>query len=186
MISITMVDKYLGYLTSRFNIPNDYFLLCYNLFKRTYIPRLKDDNNRIGDALNLRSDFIEWYQDEKNDIIPAEEYGNFEEEGANCLEVLLYLSLRLEEDLMYDYKEGDRTIEWFFEFINNLNLDDMTNDNFKVDSEDYISEALTKWIDGTYDADGRNGNIIITNRGGDLRNMSLWAQLQEFAKEYIP
>lgn len=185
MISETMVDKYLGYLTDRFEIPDTYTMLCCSLLKKPFVPVIKDDYNRVEDALTLRIDFVECYSDIYDDIVPIDEYGNFEEEDVSCLEMLLYLALRLEEDLMYDYKEGDRTIEWFFEFITNLNLDDITNENYSEKSCYYISEILDRWMNREYNDNGENGNIIITNRNCDMRNMPIWNQLQEFSREAL-
>lgn len=83
------------------------------LFNRDYIWVISMDENRAGDGIWLRRLFSE----EKN-------YTEKPLSGEPCsvLEMLVALSVKIEDDVMYDYEIGDRTGKWFWLMIRNMGL----------------------------------------------------------------
>lgn len=165
-------DGYFGYLCSVINIPPEYTYVMYFIYNKTFYSSLKLDENRIHDAFRLRNYYCE---DNKIEGLEKEEVFSFD---PNCLEILISLAKRLEDDILYNNKEGDRTKEWFWMFIKNLGLD-----NIEVPEKEDISNKLDKWLERKYDKNGKNGNIIVLNGlcRIDLRKLEIWDQFQVFA-----
>lgn len=83
------------------------------LFNRDYIWVIPMDENRAGDGIWLRREF----SSEKN-------YTKKPLSGEPCsvLEMLVALSIRIEDDVMYDWEMGDRTGDWFWIMVKNMGL----------------------------------------------------------------
>lgn len=166
-------DTYFGYLRNRIEAPPEYTFLLYFVFEKSYYSPLKMDENRVHDAYKLREDF----RDESGIKGLAEE--RLFEFEINCLEVLIALSERLENDILYNNREGNRTKEWFWMFIKNLGLDGLISGEV---SREEVIEKLDIWLERKYQKDGKNGNIIVLKgcSSVDLRKTELWDQLQLF------
>lgn len=83
------------------------------LFKREYIWVISMDENRAGDGIWLRRQFsLEKNYTEKP----------LSGEPCNVLEMLVALSIRIEDDVMYDWEMGDRTGDWFWIMVRNMGL----------------------------------------------------------------
>lgn len=126
----------------------------------TWSDSVPGDINRAEDGLQLRHDLG------FNDIL--------QDKPCSVLEMLIALAVRIEQDLMYDSEEGDRTAQWFWEMIVNMGLGSQYDRNY---NPAYVNSCIEKFIRREYDADGRNGGIfILNNPRRDLRYVEIWYQ----------
>ena len=123
------------------------------------------DENRAKDGINLRYRFL---YDKGLDT-------NLMDYSKPCtvLEMLLALAMRCEESLS-DWEAGDRTKQWFWEMLNNLNLGLMTD---SVYDENYIDEVIFTFMNRQYQPDGTGNIFIIPYCKYDLRTIEIWYQM---------
>lgn len=85
----------------------------------------------------------------------------------SCLELLVALAKRIEHDF---YGGEDAIADFFWYFIGNMGID-ISDDSMLV------AKKIKMWLDREYEANGRGG-IFVTNRPGiDMRERSIWQQL---------
>lgn len=140
-----------------------YSSLLKLLMETDFLWVLTRDRNRAEDGLELRSLFEE-------------------ETGEDCLrdgpcsvlEMLIALSIRCDQELLYDPEKGDRTWKWFRMMLENLKLTDFSNANF---DEEGASEVLSEWMNRNYGQNGQNCLFPIPKTATKLRRMELWNQL---------
>lgn len=94
--------------------PDKTSLLKY-LYNKEFVWIMPMDENRAGDGIWLRREFLS-----DTDYSPE----HFEGKPCSVLEMLVALSIRIEDSIMYDWETGDRTGYWFWLIVNNLGLDD--------------------------------------------------------------
>ena len=93
-----------------------YLGLCMDLANIEFIWRHPMDENRAEDGFELRTDFeyeTGEYLDKTSGLMPK----------CTVFEMLAALAIRCENQLMYSPSLGNRTSKWFFEFLDNLSLD---------------------------------------------------------------
>lgn len=122
------------------------------------------DENRASDGVNLR-----WYY--------VDEGGNDEilrwKQSCTVLEMLVAIAMQME--IILGDPDNDYTVQhWFWMFMDNLDLLDMTDD--KVD-KNYICKRISVFMDRTYEYDGYGNIIHIPNAEEDLRKVELWYQM---------
>lgn len=122
------------------------------------------DENRATDGINLR-----WYYvcDGGDDSIMEWD------ERCTVLEMLLALAMRM--DNIMGGVDGECNVSyWFWELLNNIDLDNMSDDNF---DKGYVYERVEMFLDRRYEPDG-NGNIFyIPDCKEDLRTIEIWMQM---------
>lgn len=116
------------------------------------------DENRAIDGLELRSDFeyeTGEYLDSSSGLMPK----------CTIFEMLAALSIRCEE-LMYNPSLGNRTSKWFFEMLDNLELDKNSR----------VSDKLADDI--------LNGRAFpLKNSRIKQKNEQIWKQLNTYLRE---
>lgn len=139
----------------------------------TYIIPL--DSNRAADGIDLRLRF-------------ARELGYRETPASldgwcSVLEMMVALTLRCEEQIMDDPDYGNRTAVWFWNMIENLGLDDMTDDMF---NQDWVHDKILTFLNREYQADGRGGLFTIRRPlRCDLRRVEIWYQMCWYLDEFL-
>jgi len=128
---------------------------------------LQMDKNRYEDGLDLRESFLDEYNTDDMTYIS-------EDIPCSILEMMIALSIRIEENIMGDDDLGDRTGKWFWEMIESLGLISMIHGNF---DETYIWEVLDDFNNREYAPDGRGGLFTIKNCDVDLRDVEIWYQM---------
>lgn len=139
----------------------------------TYIiPR---DENRYADGIELRYRFGR----EKgfDDRIIASELDVF---PCSVLEMMVALSLRIEEQIMVKIDAGDRTFKWFWEMLANLGLAQMQDDSFDFDRCERVCE---RFLNREYEPNGEGGLFRIYHRQNDMRNVEIWYQAMWYLSE---
>lgn len=127
------------------------------------------DYNRICDGCDLR------YKFGHDAHIPSRvidlKLGNVE---CSVLEMMVALSLRMEESILCDPDYGDRTSIWFWEMIKSLGLYHMDDDNF---DERLVCVTIERFMDRDYKPNGRGGLFTVRNARCDMRDVDIWYQM---------
>lgn len=104
----------------------------------------------------------------------------------NCpcsvLEMMLALSVRIEENIMDNPDYGNRVGQWFWEMIVSLGLGHMTDSNFDLD---YVDEVLYIFLNRKYNPDGKGSLFTMSNPNQDMRNVEIWYQMSAHLNELM-
>ena len=139
------------------------------------IPR---DSNRAEDGIDLRYRYAYF-----NPLISDEDIDYVREYlGGPCsvLEMMVAIAIRCEEEIMDDPTIGDRTGQWVWRMINNLDLSAMSDDRF---DEEYVWSAIQTFLNRDYAPDGTGGLFVVRHSDYDMRNIEIWTQLSYFIGE---
>lgn len=142
------------------------------LYDRPFYWFIEMDGNRAADGFSLR----EMYEEEMGDI--CEKVG-----GCSVLEVLIGMAYRCEEELMYDPDVGNRTHEWFWMMLENMGLDEMSDNHFWYD---HVENIVDDFLDRKYGRDGYGGPFYIPRSTIDMRKTELWYQLNYYLSVNFP
>lgn len=153
-----------------------YQKLLKQLHTFIFVPRLAMDENRAADGTDLRYR----YGYEKG--LDAAVISMIDDRPCSMLEMMVALSLRCEEGIMYDPDYGDRTGEWFWNMVESLGLIDMTDDRY---DEEFVADILKRLEVGDYGSDGRGGLFYIPGTPKDMRNAEIWYQMCWYLDEVV-
>ncbi len=137
-------EKYFEWLTSFIDCPKFpvklYTDLLWYLEQQEFYwdRRVPMDENRALDGIDLRKSY-------SDDIFNG---------PCTVLEMLIALAKRIDSDIMYEYEAGNRTSEWFWMMIYNLQLEDMDNENINYD---YVDYRIYTFLDRNYGENGVGG-----------------------------
>ena len=153
-----------------------YSSLLLHLYKDYFIesPLAPMDVHRARDGIGLRTRFI---QENK---FGDEQLEELKYDDCSWLEMLIALSIRIDDQLMFDMNLGNRTNNWFWLIINQMDLD-------IYDEEHYIytevRNKLNKFIKREYENGGKNG---IFKCNYDVREVEIWYQMHAWFNENTP
>lgn len=157
--------------------PDDYhWCLLRRLHQKEYIwlESVPLDENRDTDGKALRVRFAEeseWKDEEVMDILAG---------PCSVLEMLIALSLRIEDDVMYDASYGDRTGEWFRMILNNVKIYMSDDEYYQL----YVDDILNKILARNYYKNSKGSFFPVKNTcGKDWRKTDLWMQAQLYLNE---
>lgn len=142
------------------------------LHSMEFVVSMDMDINRSYDGVDLRLRFG-YDKGISGDIIKEE----FDGENCSVLEMIVALAFRVEEHIMCDPDEGDRTGQWFWAMIVNLGLGRMTDDNF---DEDIACDIIERFLYREYEPDGTGGLVSIPGSDIDFRELEIWYQVQRY------
>ena len=167
-----MRAKYFRWLLGKVELRSDtrYSILCEQLFHTEFRWDLTIDldADRAENGMALR-------------IIYHEETGlhaNMNGEPCNILEMLVALSIAMEE-IMGDVDDCHPG-RWFAEMIYNLDLADMTDDNY---TPNVVINNVGNWMSRNYDKNGRGGLFPLRSRCKDQRKAPIWEQAGNYLSE---
>lgn len=127
------------------------------------------DANRYEDGIELRYRFgIE------NDINAAVIASKLDICPCSVLEMMIALSLRIEDNIMIDLDEGSKSERWFWDMVENLGLLDMTNMYYDPEK---VNRIIISLLDRTYSRDGKGGLFTVPNYRYDMRRTEIWYQM---------
>ena len=130
--------------------------------------QLTMDSNRFEDGIELRYRF--GYENGYDCSVIA---NYLDDSPCSVLEMLIALSIRLEEHIMDDPEIGDRTGQWFWNMITNLGLGSMDDRKF---NENRVEDIVTRFLERQYEPDGQGGLFTLENCHYDLRKVEIWYQ----------
>jgi hypothetical protein len=147
-----------------------YWHLARVLYTTPYFWFVHNDDNRVEDGRALRDEFLSEYP-----------LGNVELEwmGLDCsmLEMLIGLARRAE--FQSDTSAGD----WFWKFMQNLEIRDYTDAVWNPHIEQEVNEALERVCRRTYAQDGTGGLFPLRRPERDQRRIELAYQLSAYLLE---
>ena len=182
---------------SRNEVRNTYFQWLYNWmsgerhhydvsFKRLLMQlhdteftyTIRNDQNRAEDGMNLRYRFAKsGVIDEPVDYILECLVG-----PCSVLEMMVALAKRCENDYMDDPEYGDRTAQWFWAMITNLDLGNMIDDWY---DKNRVDRTIRRFLNREYDRDGRGGLFRVRNSTVDMRTIEIWSQMFYFLDTFV-
>lgn len=174
------------------NAMDNYHELIKGLFATKFNPIVGNDDNRAGDGISLRRRFVDLL-DNKNECgdtrLQRITYILYSDHDANMLEVMIGICLRL-EDMTRSFVPDNSCTHWFVQLLNNLNIEDLTDDIYnKVDGDNRLYGVMKTLNEREYDALGHGSFFPMKdtkkNRKRDYRTIEIWYQMQAWAGENI-
>ena len=111
----------------------------------------------------------------------ANETSTFEEDvrlgPCSVLEMLISLAGHMEDQLACNVET------WFWVLIQNLCLDQFTDDNYDERGVDYL---VSTWLNRKYEPNGAGSLFPLNNYPGDCRNLDIWSQMNAWINENYP
>lgn len=151
---------------------HSYNFLFTILFRVDFVAAVERDENRIEDAKEMRKAWLIERNETDPDKIPLDALDG----PASLLEVMVALAIRIEDDIMQNDNEGDRTTNWFWAMLQNAGLERCTDDDPSEDAESYIYSVVNRVMDREYGVDGRGGFWPVVLSKADQRKVELWYQ----------
>jgi hypothetical protein len=145
-----------------------YKKLLYFLYNTDFTYTIELDANRYEDGTDLRYRF--GYDTGFSSAVIADCIDIF---PCSVLEMLIALSIRLEDHIMSDPDAGDRTAKWFWDMIVNLGLGSMDDSKFNETEANYI---VQRFLNREYEPNGKGGLFTLEHCDEDLRNVEIWYQ----------
>jgi len=139
------------------------YLYSREFYWSEYIPM---DRNRALDGIMLR---------EKYGYL-----GDIDAEPCSVLEMIIALAVRIENQFMTNYEDGDRTSTWFWIMLTNLGLNHMDDEHFDISEVEYIIDRL---LDRMYGPNGEGGLFVVNNPRQDMRDVEIWYQANWYLSE---
>lgn len=172
-------NEYFKWMYDLVNGDSKYSLSYYKLFNLLhaieFIPKMKIDDNRSADGIFLRQKFGNRFGYSIDEIDYA-----FQNQPCSILEMMIALSLRIEEQIMEDSDYGDRTGQWFWNMINSLRLGKMSDEEY---DQDYVIHVMELFISREYNPDGEGSLFHLKNPPEDMRSADIWCQAMWFLNE---
>jgi hypothetical protein len=170
MTMTTTVDvDYYTWLTQKIDIPNgkSYLDLFERMHNVEFVWTVPNDDNRVQDGLDLRSQFL--------DIRGG---GEIDLGGATCLEVLVALSHRV----AFIASGNRHARQWAWTLLKNLGLQ-RYSDPLTPEKMDEVDEILHALVWREYHSDGRGGFFPLQNPDADQTKVEIWYQLNAYVAE---
>ena len=150
----------------RFSRTRSYRKLLIHLHNIEFTWFIQRDDNRADDGIQLRRRFALDREDRK--------LQRCIQGPCSVLEMMVALAIRCEETIMDDTAYGNRTGQWFWGMINNLNLTPMHDTAFDRNYVDYVVNRL---LNREYEPDGSGGLFTVKHCEYDMRTVEIWCQL---------
>lgn len=162
----TLNEEYFDWLCELVQIAkrSPHRALLYFLHGIDFTYTLEMDGNRYDDGVDLRYRF--GYERNINGIFITNYLDN---RPCSVLEMMVALSVRLEEHIMDDPAIGNRTGEWFRSMLKSLGLDGAFD-------QDHAEKIVQDFLDRKYARDGKGGLFTIPGTKEDLRKVEIWYQ----------
>ena len=152
--------------SKRFSKQLSYRKLLMHLHNIEFTWFIQKDDNRADDGIQLRRR----YALQREDL----SLQRYLQGPCSVLEMMIALAVRCEEWIMDDAQTGNRTGQWFWNMIRNLELNSMIDSKF---DRTYVDDVIARLLNREYEPDGRGGLFTVKNCEYDLREVEIWWQL---------
>ena len=150
--------------------------LLENLYITEFIPTMERDSNIAQHGIDFRYLFGELNEYSKNEIDKmSNELG-----PCNMLEMMVSLSWEIENHIMDDPDQGDRTGQWFWSMIVSLGLGSMDDIHF---NKRHFETTMSEFMNREYDFCGHGGLFIVNYPYRDMVNVDIWTQAMWYLDE---
>ena len=147
----------------------DYSILMTCLYETEFYWSVRKDSNRAADGVRLRMIFEDQFgYSVKNSDDPC-----------NVLEMLVALSVRAAEDILWD-GVNNYTPYVFWTMIDNLGLIDMLDFNINYDE---IAQKLEIFLDRKYGENGEGSLFRLSHFPKSWKKLEIWYQMQSWISE---
>lgn len=153
-----------------------FFMLANKLFNTKFKFLIPMDENRLKDGGNLRY----WYGLLGSNF---NSYEGLDDGKVSVLEVLIALADRVDRDIMQGIEPVDRSVKWFWLFLNNLGIAHYTDIGWNYKSEVEVGTILDNWMMRNFDFAGNGSPFPLKNPVEDQRNVEIWNQVQYYIQE---
>lgn len=162
----------------RFHQDISYKKLLMHLHSTEFTYIIQKDQNRAEDGINMRYRFAKTAGLNE----PVSFIMDCLDGPCSVFEMMLALANRCEEDYMDDPAFGDRTVQWFWGMIANLNLGSMIDTRY---DKRYVDEVLYNFLHRKYEQDGRGGLFRIRGCREDMRKVEIWHQMCYYLDTFV-
>lgn len=152
--------------------------LLETIHEMDFYSLIPNDDNRGKDGIHIRQKFI----DEEG--LPALSQ-SIEKKECSVLEMLIGLSFRLEFETMGSRYEKTPK-EWFWILVDNLGLTDITDENFSIGDQEFVTDRVSKMLERRYDSNGNGGLFPLKRAKKDQRRVEIWYQMSAYVLENYP
>lgn len=153
----------------------DYSMLLKTMFDIPFEIMLEMDENRVGDVIIMREDFVsEAFGDKLVDTSVIFDH------KVSVFEIILAISKRMEHELCDPIDGIDHSSEYFWELLRNLDVEKYSNARYK---EANIRDKCEKFSRREYKKDGSGGIFPLKNARKDQRCEEIWSQMQSYLME---
>ena len=141
------------------------------------------DGNREEDGINLRYRYAEESGYDERMVASV-----LDRKPCSVLEMMTALCIRCEESIMdgYSLDRLPRTSTFseylFWIMLDNLGLSEMDDMHFDIN---IVEEAVDRFLDRDYEADGDGGLFILKFPRRDLRGVEIWYQMCWYLDELL-
>jgi hypothetical protein len=149
-----------------------YWDLMNLLFDKEFVWLIANDDNRVADGLDLRTEF-------QTQILHTNLWIELWDRGCSVLEVIVALSRRLA------FATDGIPEFWAWSLIDNLGFSKMYDPISRVKAN-RIDEALEKLIYRLYDSDGSGGFFPLAFPMKDQTQVEIWYQMNAYIGELPP
>lgn len=167
-------ELYLEWLSGQvgdsvFNRNRTYWRLLKQLHDKEFVWVVPNDDNRVADGRDLRTEFVE--HEGLTGVDPG--WINM---GCSMLELIIALSRRLA------FEAEGRPRVWFWHLLRNIGLH-RWDDSIRIFPQEAIDTVLETVIWRQYKPDGVNGLFPLKYPREDQRKIELWYQLSAYVLE---
>lgn len=166
--------KWLYSLVDPDKVKDNYWHLLNRLHRKDFYWTVANDDNRAEDGKALRTRFSAETGYTDIDLL----FG-----PCTVLEMMIGLSIRIENDIMWDYSLPDRTATWFWMMINNLGFSNFTDDIYDLETDEYVDYRLDVLVERRYESNGDGGLFPLKRPYHDQKNIEIWDQMSQFLGE---
>ena len=153
-----------------------YTRVLTKLFDEEFYWSISGDRNRAVDGIRLRSTFA------TDDYIGGSYLTSSMPEYCTVLEMMIALAKRMEDDILYDPDEPNRTGVWFGIMMENLGMLELDDRNYK---DEIFYEKLNNFLNRSYPDNGE-GSLFGPLMGHFcMPKTEIWYQMHYYINEKI-
>lgn len=152
-----------------------YRKLLRNLYDTEFVWIVDMDSNRASYGISLRYRFGHDHGYSREEI--DEYFGNM---PCSVLEMVIALSIDIEEHIMCDPSIGDRTGQWFWNMISSLGLLGMSDRKY---NENLVNRKIDIFLSRKYKKNGEGGLFTVQDPNLDMREPEIWYQAMWYLDE---
>lgn len=149
------------------NPRSTYWEILKQLHGTEFCWRIRNDDNRVIDGKELRSEFL------NGEYLPE-----WDSQGCSFLEMLIALSRRLTFQA-----EGTSVDGWFWHLMDNVGLHISDWDYAERRMQGYVDQVLQTINNRTYETNGRGGLFPLREPVGDQTKLEIWYQMNYYLLE---
>ena len=172
-----LIEDYFQYLMDQTHTYYGREQLLRYLFSREFYSSIERDNDRVSYGLSLRREYLLTYglQD-----------GLLDELGpVTVLEVLIAFAQQYDRHTMRRDADDDRSSLWFWMMLDNLGLYDIrfTDSMWNDSSAEECRRIVNIFLDRGYDQNCHGGLFPVEHVDMDMRELTLWGQINYYFRE---